>query len=190
MTKLSSDHFKNCLKLQILLISNKIRNACYDIRYIIDEEIQNLMDYYELILYKEFIIHKSNKYLLDSLDLNSVNIGKILGYVNYTHLDEKARRFRNNITLNTMNDIGFSIVCDDYHIFTEVALIDYDNFNMDVMIKYMEELEKIYENTLHQYGYKNVQFKLLYRKKTYNDNQFYKTIVDKVNIEKRIIILT
>lgn len=198
MSKILSDCHKNCLKIQILLIGNKIRNAyygAYSYNYVIDEEIQTLMDYYELISYKNFIIYKSNKLLLELHDLNSINhrensinIGKILGYVNYTHLYEKCIRLGNNKSSNTINEVIFSIECDNYHIFCEIALIDYDNFNMDDMIKHMEELEEKYINILHHYGYKNVQYHLSYYEKTYNDNEFYRTNVNKVNIEKRKII--
>lgn len=181
---------RNMLKLQILLIVNNVRNAYYDNvtpdDYIIDDEIQSLMAHYELVEYKKFIVHKNKKELLDSLTLNSENVGKILGYVNYTHFTEKINRFSE---FRTVNEVAFRMNCDNYIVFTEIALIDFDNFSMDNMIKHMQELEEIYQKVLCEYGYKNIQYQVMYHEKLYDENELYKSLIDKVPIEKRIEII-
>lgn len=181
--------YKDMLKLQILLVGNKIRNAYLDdcdlINNTIDDEIESLMDYYELVKYKRFIVHIDKIELLDSIILNSENIGKILGYVNYTHLSEKILRIRFRKS-SLMNEVAFQMKCDDCIIFTEIAMIDFDNFNMDNMITHMQELEEMYKKVLFQYGYKNIQYQVLYHEKMYDNDELYKLSIDKVPIEKRI----
>lgn len=179
----------NMFKLQIYLIASNARDYHYfDYPCIVNDETQHLMEKHNLIIHKNFLTHKHNLSKLN-LDLtNNIIIGNLLGYKNSTHYDENVRRLDCGIPFKLNNIILFSIFCDNLVPYTEIGLIDHDNFDIDIMIKHLEYLETKWHNVLHNYGFKNVEYKIHYNKIPYETNNIYKYLVDKVPISKRFCL--